>query len=1174
MAEGIASRGQSSEATSSQRDIIRVRDVGLTKLFEPQDGVAIADVFFVHGLQGHPWKTWRVKEVKSSDLFSFKKRPSTRVFWPHDLLPDDAPNVRLFTYGYDSHVSHYVSGPANQSNISQHGLTLLNAVSGKRHECQNRPVIFVAHSLGGLLVKQALIESSKQDRDGRDRNLHKACRAVIFFGTPHRGSPDASLGSIIAGIAKGMQFDINKSILRDLDPKSGSPTLGNILDDFNSLLTQQKIQVYTFQESAGKTGFGPFSGKVVPEESSSFGFRKFEQRDMINKNHMEMCRFWSRDDDGYEKFLDALRGYLKEIATEKERIEEENKEERHQDLLRIIDFAERSAREQQIGNTDADSSTFEWIWNVQNSDESFSQWLTDNQPVFWVQGKPGSGKSVLMDYLSKTDQFSQRLDDAFGPQWIRIWFFFDFRADHSIANSFEGLLRSLLLQVLEVVPGMEPELRQFRNKTHVFGNVPEWNKRNLQEAFYKALANVPSRLYIFADGLDEYSGNMQELLAFFQGLSGQRGIEGGFKICLASRPESLIELVLRAYPGFRMQDRNFKGIEQYVSVTVTGLGFAAKDEHRLKQLCADIAESADGVFLWARFAVSEVIGSYAKGDTTSELKRRLGEIPSDMEGIYARIFRRMGTNDRDEARLAFQLVCFAITDRYRKDGGLTILQLKEAIAVAKKCTADSIHDCGVDSLEIFRKRIRAKCGGLLEEIPITTKKSDDTDPKGWTITLIHRTVASYLEREGWLSGWQIGNEYFQSPDALWLHICCKCVQTTWGSSALLASRRQYKGHSRSSSKSILKPFNRHSLVEYASSNLFHHATSIEQQSKNQASSYPYLSIVTPETWSYLRGNYRTWDFLRIEGFPQTDWEAVDKDSDNQPWQIVVEQGLALCCGDLVKNNLYKPLGHGQDISLAIRKHAAFFERADPQAADLLIRLLINSGSIVSQRNILECLYIGTASTLELLLDTWPKAAIQLNRKNMILVRRKGRADTYDDEAVGPLWELARCHQSWGEFEPMLDLLLERGERFDQSCGPGGTMLHAFIIRIVIDNQPNNYIESQLNQIKTLLEREVNVNAPGPRGTPLQYAWRLFHSPKNLADVRNSLKDVMTLLMDYGADTDWTEPNGAIVNEATIRAWCALSYKQIKSQSKLDYAFCTAGWYTYEYPLYFNEIGAC
>ena len=141
MAENIASRGQSSEAASSQRDVIQVRPVGLTKIFEPQGGSTIADVVFVHGLQGHPWKTWRVKEAKGSKLFSFNKRPSTRVFWPRDLLPDDVPNVRIFTYGYDSHISHGTSGPANQNNISQHGLSLLNAVSGKRLECRDRYVL-------------------------------------------------------------------------------------------------------------------------------------------------------------------------------------------------------------------------------------------------------------------------------------------------------------------------------------------------------------------------------------------------------------------------------------------------------------------------------------------------------------------------------------------------------------------------------------------------------------------------------------------------------------------------------------------------------------------------------------------------------------------------------------------------------------------------------------------------------------------------------------------------------------------------------------------------------------------------------------------------------------------------------------------------------------------------
>ena len=119
-----------------------VRDIGLTRLDEcTDDNSIVADVVFVHGLQGHPWKTWRYKEHRTSKIPTFlKKVPQKRVFWPRDLLADDVSNVRIFTYGYDSKISHYTSGPANQSNISQHGLSLLNSVSAQRRECQERYV--------------------------------------------------------------------------------------------------------------------------------------------------------------------------------------------------------------------------------------------------------------------------------------------------------------------------------------------------------------------------------------------------------------------------------------------------------------------------------------------------------------------------------------------------------------------------------------------------------------------------------------------------------------------------------------------------------------------------------------------------------------------------------------------------------------------------------------------------------------------------------------------------------------------------------------------------------------------------------------------------------------------------------------------------------------------------
>ena len=112
-------------------------------------------------------------------------------------------------------------------------------------------------------MKQALVEAWKAKVDGQPRNLHKACRAIIFFGTPHRGSRDASWGHIVANIAKAAQLDFNKSILNDLDPSSGSSALPILQDDFNGLLRREDIKVYTFQEAAGKYGYKGLNSKVL-----------------------------------------------------------------------------------------------------------------------------------------------------------------------------------------------------------------------------------------------------------------------------------------------------------------------------------------------------------------------------------------------------------------------------------------------------------------------------------------------------------------------------------------------------------------------------------------------------------------------------------------------------------------------------------------------------------------------------------------------------------------------------------------------------------------------------------------------------------------------------------------------------------------------------------------------
>ncbi|KAJ5054095.1 uncharacterized protein L3040_000379 [Drepanopeziza brunnea f. sp. 'multigermtubi'] len=145
--------------------------------------------YFVHGLQGHPRKTRtfekspkrertfkRPRETSSSSHLGIRNFISRRSssqdgrdakpaegFWPLDLLPDDCPNARILTWGYDSRVTNFFGSSANQSNVSAHARNLVHALRRPRLECPGRPIIFVAHSLGGVVMKCAICRAANDD---------------------------------------------------------------------------------------------------------------------------------------------------------------------------------------------------------------------------------------------------------------------------------------------------------------------------------------------------------------------------------------------------------------------------------------------------------------------------------------------------------------------------------------------------------------------------------------------------------------------------------------------------------------------------------------------------------------------------------------------------------------------------------------------------------------------------------------------------------------------------------------------------------------------------------------------------------------------------------------------------------------------------------------------------
>lgn len=194
--------------------------------------------------------------------------PRRNVFWPRDLLPVTVPNARVLTYGYDTKIRHAFVGPVSSNSVADHGWDLLCALGDVRSDNPSRPLLFIAHSLGGLVTKIALMKSRESEHlKPRLHCVMASTVGVFFFGTPHRGADPLGPGTrhILTALAKGFAFKLNDSIIGTLMPSDES--LREIRDGFLSLAKKWKWAIYSFQEEYGVSGL---NGKKVSWKPTSF----------------------------------------------------------------------------------------------------------------------------------------------------------------------------------------------------------------------------------------------------------------------------------------------------------------------------------------------------------------------------------------------------------------------------------------------------------------------------------------------------------------------------------------------------------------------------------------------------------------------------------------------------------------------------------------------------------------------------------------------------------------------------------------------------------------------------------------------------------------------------------------------------------------------------------------
>ncbi|KAL1900547.1 hypothetical protein Sste5346_002270 [Sporothrix stenoceras] len=131
------------------------------------------------------------------------------------MLPDKFTHARLLTFGYDADV---VRGDvASKDTIKSLAGSLLYSLKRDREEASalHRPIVFVVHSLGGIVCKKAIALSQQRSADEKLGALVNSLIGIIFMGTPHNGSRFADAAGLLVSSFKWFK-SANENLLKAL----------------------------------------------------------------------------------------------------------------------------------------------------------------------------------------------------------------------------------------------------------------------------------------------------------------------------------------------------------------------------------------------------------------------------------------------------------------------------------------------------------------------------------------------------------------------------------------------------------------------------------------------------------------------------------------------------------------------------------------------------------------------------------------------------------------------------------------------------------------------------------------------------------------------------------------------------------------------------------------------
>ncbi|CVL05986.1 related to ankyrin 3 [Fusarium proliferatum] len=690
---------------------------GFTPFHRTNDNDCHIDLVAVCGLGGHA-------------LGSFKEK-NGRFVWLRDALPSDIPNARILTYGYDTKLS---KSSAFQ-NLTDLGRALQIDLEDIYDPNQPRSMLFIGHSLGGLVVKEA-VRLLQEEPLGSDFPILNAISGFAFFGVPHRGLEVECLIPLV-------KDNPNRALLESLNKNSS--LLDHLQNGFSKISKARGFCVVSFYETEksptavwidGKWDMSGPSEVLVEVFSATCGCQK---QHPINRNHSEMVKYSGVHDQLYRRVLIALRpiigisrgrpgiGGIREGPQACVQLSSDD-----QECLKSLSFPEQEHRYSEISYA---SDTCDWLLE----DYNYQKWMNAARGLFWIKGCPGTGKSVIMKFA--VDTVSRRKSGEI------IASFFIHGRGIELQRTPLGIFRALLNSLLMSFPKYLAELTEvFQDKEKRYGSFDQkngwrWNEKELEKFLSRLLIEGTKELpvVIFIDALDECGEHAKSLLSFLKSLVENAERQGSMvKICFSSRHFPILghETMAKVY----VEERN----DQDIRLVIGGRLKEVQPVERRREIEKEILLKAHGGFQWAILITNMVLEEDVAGARTEDLLNIISTTPPDLDELYDVILRGATKDKHRQMAKLFQWVVYAKRP-------LSAQELREALTTDKDMPYTTVselrsHGNWSDSVSQFEMRVRHISRGLVEFQNRDVYEQYEPGGEEWSreAQFIHQSAADFV----------------------------------------------------------------------------------------------------------------------------------------------------------------------------------------------------------------------------------------------------------------------------------------------------------------------------------------------------------------------------------------------------------------------------------------------